>query len=630
MARSPKAERLAEMAATPAEPTPDLLERDDGPEVGGRAPRLPQPCPVIPLGVLGTQIVFLDGLRQIHVVGADCKKGDLKMWFGNDYLLAHFEAKGRGGAPTGKFDQDDVQTAFVADCRAKGIFNPKGKVLGRGAHRPKADEAALVLHLGRSVLVARGERVGQQAIERHQAGMVTIAGKDVFFPAADSLPPPADKPADRAEAAELMQLFGTWNWIEPCGPLLLLGWTAQAFICGWLQWRAHLWLPGPTASGKSSLQAILRALFEEWCLGTSDASEAGIRQTLDGDALPVLIDEAEPHDNPERMQGVLNLMKKSSFGDTVIRGGADHKAQSFEARSCFLLSSVLYASMRGEDRNRVALLEMRKLPEDVAPLEMELAKWRSAGRRLHRRMIEQAPRFERTLALYKRRIGALRFEGRWQDTYGTLLACADLLLYDHPIPVNDYEGDGGEPGMSRVNEAVALVLPLLEKSRFEARPDTVTVISHLVSRPLPGAHGAAPEPVGLWIERAMSAVCGEFPTDDLQPNETARGKLKAHGLKVVRIVQKPVDPRDPDKGMKEGFADALLEDAGWNEGYLAVAYPTNNGVKELFARSDWAGGQWTQSLLKIAGAVGPKKIRFAGPSDNAILVPLSAFRGDEG
>lgn len=621
---------LEDMASAPAEAVPDLWGPEEAPHIEHRPPMLPQPCPVAPLGVLGSQIVFLDGLHQIQVSNAECQKGVLKVWFGNDYLMTHYEELGKGGNPTGKFNQDKVQTDLIQDCRTKGIFNPQGKVMGRGAHRPRADEGVLVLHTGRRVLIARQ---GQKKLQPELPGMVRIADQDLFFPADDALPPPADKPAERAEAEALLQLFGKWRWAEPGAPLLLLGWVTQAFICGALDWRAHVWLPGPTASGKSSLQKIIRAVLAEWVLSTADASEASIRQMLKNDTLPVSIDEAEKHDNPERLQAVLNLMKKASSGDKILRGGADHKATEFTAQSCFLLSSVLHATLRGEDRNRIAMLEMHQLPEDVDPLEMELARWRSAGRRLHRRMIEAWPRFERTLAIYKRAIGEQRYTGRWQDTYGVLLACADCLLYDlSPEAADD---SMMEPGMSRVKEAVVSILPLLAKSRVEARTDTDRAIAHLLSKSLPGAHGQPPESVGTWLSRAMRTKVvrdEQYPTAEVMshgPDDAARRKLMTHGMRVVQLITRP-DPANPGK-TKEGIADALLDEPGWESGYLALAYATNAELQQLWRGTEWAGDGYLQSLRKIPGTVSPKKIRFGSEkADNALLVPLRTFREDEG
>ncbi|TCM37744.1 hypothetical protein EDF59_110140 [Novosphingobium sp. ST904] len=614
------------MRSAEAEPAPDFFGAEQMQDWGRKPPRLPQPSPVVPLGVLGKSLIFLDSLQQIVVEPPrSCSKGELALWFGDEYLIEHFPSypkNYKAGDPVEDFNQTKAQMALINDCRAKNIFNPQGKVLGRGAHRPKADESLLVLHLGRSVLISRPNG----NVERHPAGMVRISGKDVFFPAADNLPPPSDRAATRSEGEEVLEMLHSWNWISKAAPLLMLGWIAQGYICGWLDWRAHIWLVSPTASGKSTLQKRIRALLDDWCLSTADASEAAIRQILGNDTLAVSIDEAEAHDNPEKLQAVMNLMKKGSSGDRILRGSQDHKGVEFTAQSAFLLSSVLHAPFRGEDRNRIALLEMRPLADDAEPLDLELAKWRSLGRRLHRRMVEQAPRFERTYTAYKRAISAHRYTGRWQDTYGTLLACADLLLYD--LAPDAADDAMLEPGMVRVQEAVTSILPLLAMGRSEARTDTERVVQHLVSYPLPGSHGHAPEPVGAWLERAMRTKItpGQFATEPAEyhgPDEAARKRLMAYGLRVVARV-------DKGKG-KFGIEDALLDEQGWESGYVAVAYATNKALAGLFVGTEWAGGGWLQSLKKIDGAIGGQKVRFnTSMPDNALLVPLSAFRGDEG
>ncbi len=628
-----QAQRLAEMRSAAVHPAPGAVP-DDAAEVERHRPRFPDPCPVVMLGVYGKNLVFLDRLHQIVMEPPrGCGKGELALWFGDKYLIQYYPQYPKGWKPDDPppedFHQGKVQMALIADCHAKGIFNPEGKVLGRGAHRPQADEEALVLHMGSQVLLAnlpdaRGKRTG--GVEYDSSGMVKIAGKETFFPADASLPPPADKAATREEAEEVLALFGTWNWGDPkAAPLLLFGWMAQAYICGALDWRAHVWLPGPTSCGKSTLQKIMRALHDEWVLTTADPTEAWIRQKLQNDTLPVSIDEAEAHDNPERLAAIMNLVKKSSSGDVIGRGGVDHKSKDFTARSCFLLSSVIHATLRGEDRNRIALLDLRPLPDNPEPLEMELAKWRSTGRRFHRKMIEAWPRFDRTLAAYKRAIGAQRFESRWQDTYGTLLACADLLLYDYAPDDEVLEAIAPEPGMSRVHEAVAAILPLMTRGRSEARTDVERVIPVLMSYTIPGAHGHAPEPIGTWIERAMTVspmMNDDAPKDD-GINYAARDRLKTYGLRVLEL--------QPKQGGGEGITEARAGDEGWKHGYLAVAYPTNKGITEIFNRSDWQGDGYLQSLRKLTGTISGKKVRFGGKnSENALLVPLSALMEDEG
>lgn len=576
---------------------------------------MPFGCPVTPLGIQGLKLWVLDAANQLIALATDCRKGDLLLLFGGDsWLIKHFpqltKDQAKNGAPATKFDQAEVQTALVTACQRKNIFNPQGRVFGRGAHRAVGDDQQLVLHMGRSVLIAgQPDAKGQRGkLAEHRPGEID----DSFFPALPALVPPASEPSATEDAQRLRELFGDWFWVEPdSAPLLLLGMVGQMFFCGALSWRSHVWLAGPTSAGKSSLQALIRALLGNWCLHVEDASEAAVRQILGDDTLPVMIDEAEADDNPEKQKAIINLAKKASSGAKIIRGGADHKGQEFTAQSCFLFSSVLHSLAKGEERNRVAILEMRQVPltkkEYVAP---DLLEWRDIGRRMHRRMIEQWPRFSRTLADYKREIWSHGLEGRWQDTYGTLLACADCLLYDR-APSQESELNE-EHGREKV--WVRAILPMIQRGKSEARSDVERCIAHLMGCLIPGAHGASAETVGQWIKRAMALA------DPIEGgiNHTARERLKQYGLRLVLL------KRDEPK------LDGEPVPNDWVNGYLAVAYQTCEPLATLFRGKEWANGAYLQSLGKVDGVRRGLKMRFSGMNaDNAIAIPLKALRDDE-
>lgn len=623
-------DKLDAMASREPVLAPDFARIADEPEVERHAPILRQPCPVTPLGVNGKNIIFLDGLNQVVDTAPRAEKGDLKLWFGNNYLLQHYPQKPKGwkeGDSVSKFDQDDVQTALIEDCRTLGIFNPNGRVFGRGAHRLPDDDAVLALHLGDRVMLvnapdAKGKRRARPVIER-PGRMPRPEGRDAFFPAMERLPGPADVASTAKEAAALLDMIQTrWYWTEPrASALILLGHIVQMFFCGWLDWRAHIWLAAPTASGKTTLQKLIRAIHDGWCLYTEDASEAALRQVLMDDTLPVMIDEAEAHDKPEKLANILNLIKKSSSGARIYRGSQDHKATGFTAQSCFLLSSVLHANMRGEDRNRIAILEMRTVPEDVEPLELEKATWTALGKKMRQRVIEQWPRFEQTLSEYKREISRQGFSGRWGDTYGTFLACADLVLFDHPV--NDIVLDA--PGRERVAELVREVTPAMRRGRAEARSDVDRCVVYMASHILPGAPGQPGQAISHWIERAMTfkVVPGDFITDHAtgidtkEIDEEARKKLKTHGLRVVNVEQRA--------NGRVGIRCANPGD--WGAAFLAVAYPTNKPLCDVFRGSEWAEGIWLQSLGKLPDVIKGVKVCFSGPADNALLVPLKNWWG---
>lgn len=603
-----------------AKRAPDLRSHDD--DDGGEDQRVLLPgSPVTPLGIQQLKLWVLDAANQLIPMATDCRKGDLVLLFGGDhYLTDRFPrySKPSKDDPVPRvigFDQSDAQTELVMACQRKGIFNPQGRVFGRGAHRAGEFQEQLVLHMGRRVLIAgASDKKGKPGLlSEHSAGQIG----ELFYPALPALPPPASEPSSPAEARELLALFQQWYWVEPDpSPLLLLGMCAQMHICGALEWRSHVWLAGPTAAGKSSLQKLMRAIHGQWCLHTEDASEAAVRQVLGDDTLPVMIDEAEADDNPDKQRAILNLAKKASSGAKMHRGSADHQAKEFTAQSCFLFSSVLHSLNKGEERNRMAILDMRQVPIGTTEWETpDLAHWRAIGRKMHRRMIEQWPRFARTLADYKREIWTHGLEGRWQDTFGTLLACADCLLFDS-APSQESELN---PEFGRKQEWVRRVLPMMIRGKGEARSDVDRCIAHLMSQLIPGEHGHAPETVGQWVTRAMDIADPEKGGI----NHKARGRLKQYGLRLVTL----------EAGGKEGFLAKISGEPipnDWANGFLAVSYPTSAPLASLFVRTEWAGGAWLQSMGKIDGVVRGLKMRFSGPNpDNAMAVPLMALRGNE-
>jgi putative DNA primase/helicase len=104
----------------------------------------------------------------------------------------------------------------------------------------------------------------------------------------------------------------------------------------------------------------------------SETTEAGIRQFLKNDALPVIFDEAESEDKraAERMQSVLNIMRASSSSDggKIIKGAAGGTAVQFDIRSCFAFASIGANLTQRSDISRITVLEIK---HDISPDKKE-------------------------------------------------------------------------------------------------------------------------------------------------------------------------------------------------------------------------------------------------------------------
>ena len=112
------------------------------------------------------------------------------------------------------------------------------------------------------------------------------------------------------------------------------------------------------------------------------------------DGLTVAVDELEAEADNRKVDAVVSLARRAAGGGKIHRGGADHRGVVFEARSCFLFSSINVPPLLGADRSRMAILALD------------------------------------TLAAYARALSAEGYDARGCDVFGTLLACANLALHD--------------------------------------------------------------------------------------------------------------------------------------------------------------------------------------------------------
>jgi hypothetical protein len=594
---------------------PDMRD-NDGQLLEPDQPPILDNCPVQPLGRLKLRYFFLDDERQLIELGTDFKKGEIMGLFGK--FMSYLERKWPQHRNVGTqakpefiidgFSQKDVQRDLIVACAHRGLFDPQGRVRGRGAHAGTNDE--LVLHCGDKVLIAGARSAHGHAIKPtyYPPGLLG----EYVYPAGSTLRHPHAQAADTTEVQGLMDTLETWTWGRGrIDALLMLGWYAAANIGGALKWRPHIWVHGPSGCGKSTLEDLFRALMGDWAIRTEDATEAALRQTLNMDTLAVMYDEAEPDEDGSRaMSKIVKLVRLASSGSSSMRGGTDHKAQEFIIRSCFMFTSILHQELPQQDRNRITTMQLAPLRKGLAKMAMNETKLAELGQKMRRRIVEQWPRFKRTLLAYQAEMQAQGYEARHQDQYGTLLAGADLLLYETaPDPM-----DISEPEY-RVTSLVAQLAGVLDTVRREAETDTERCVKYLASKRLPSAGGAQQETVSQWLEKALlrSDMVGDGGQSYGQFNAKAQDKLKSHGLKLVEMT---------DKG---GGRFGLVEFTGRTVSiYLAIANKSNAGMAELFQATLWGGGVWTQSLALVPGAQKGDgcKTRFAGPAENCLILPV--------
>lgn len=605
-------ENIAAQANAPL-PAPDFRVPDSAAD---SAPydviQIPEGCPVQVLGHLKKTIYFLDFCGQLIEMTSKFEKGEIMLLFGGRgmaWLEKHFtQFKNIGGnsdknppniVPDG-FNQRQVQEAFIGAATMRGIFDPTGKVRGRGAHRGPNGE--IILHCGDAVLIGgrKGTRGRPLKPAWHETGLIG----DLVFPTAPKLARPDDTPAPKEVGQSILKLIETWNWKGGwIDAYLVFCWIATSPAGGALKWRPHLWINGPSGAGKTTLQDMIRKIEGDWAIKTEDSTEAGLRQLLNQDTIAVMFDEIEPDEHNAQVHGkIVKLARLASSGGDALRGGQDHKSQSFRAASCFLFSSIHHHELPAQDRNRMAIVDLAAFPpKAVMPvIPSTLGLW---GDQLRRRMVEQWHRFDATLIAYQAEMLRQGYSGREQDTYGTLLACGDLMLYDD-VPDRISLADEAD----RCERLVRGLARMLDTARAEAESTSERCIRYLTSHRLSASSGQHQESIGRWISRALVAILLKE-----QGGTAARDKLRTHGMKLVHC--------DKIEG-ESGCSDAYLP-PDVKEVYLAVANKSNKAMLEIFDGSMWAGGVWTQSLAGITGAINHgKKVRYDGPPDRSVLIPI--------
>lgn len=249
-----------------------------------------------------------------------------------------------------------------------GPFNPD-RIRGRGAWM---DDGRVVIHSG-DQLIVNGTVMDLGSIDSRY-----------IYERSNHLGFNTVNPLKSIEAKNVVDLCGKLNWERPINSYLLAGFCVIAPFCGALYWRPHIWLTGSAGTGKSWVfEKIVRVLLGETALAVQgETTEAGLRQTLRHDALPVVFDEVDVDDKRslERIQNIISLMRSSSFNDggAILKGSSNHASHSFKIRSVFAFASIGVQVDGKADRSRVTILSLKSLPSDHHNLERKARQQRWA------------------------------------------------------------------------------------------------------------------------------------------------------------------------------------------------------------------------------------------------------------
>ena len=259
---------------------------------------------------------------------------------------AEFPAKKEG------VDMKAAVNACIRACSGIGKYSPD-RVRGRGVF---VEDGSVVAHLGDRLLVD-GRPVRPFEYRR----------SPTIWKYRDRIDLGHFQPLSSRDARELHNLCSRLDSDAPDMARIFAGWIAVAPICGALRWRPYIWPCAEVGSGKSfALTEVAGGLLNELAVKVAGSStEAGLRQELGGDALPVLFDEAEGKDVAAavRLESILELVRAaSSVGGAVItKGSSGGRSQIYRVQSAFAFASVDSAIRQTADASRFIQLRLRGL-----------------------------------------------------------------------------------------------------------------------------------------------------------------------------------------------------------------------------------------------------------------------------
>lgn len=431
----------------------------------------------------------------------------------------------------GPFNATRAGEAIIAACKRAGPFNPL-MVRGRGVW---IEGGEVVINLG---------------------GLIREGLKHQYL-CFEPIPLPAKATFDTHRLLDLLQRF---RFRDSNNAKLLLGWLAIAPICGVLAWRPHCFVYGPPKAGKSTLHGLATALLSPLAISTTgDSSEAGIRQTVGPDSLPVIIDEFESDQRRGKQQAIVMLARSASSGTTpILRGTPDGKAMQFSLRTAFFFSGINPIIHSPADASRILLLElvMHENDQEAARhISTELAHFADSGPRWCAYMASKALLIAPARETFEGEMPGM--DARLRTNIATLLGAGFVALHDR-VPTRD--------------EAAAQVAEFASTTAEHAeevdRDDAFEALHHLLAYPIGGTS------LAQWIAREHRDQINDGDKNN-RPSALFLASL--------------------DIAMSIGN-----EEPGF---FLTKGAP---GIEKIFKDTKWADGAWLHAIRKFDGAFAPR------------------------
>lgn len=484
-----------------------------------------------------------------------------------------------------RVERDKVATCLINAAAKRPLFDPAAQHRGRGGWKDKSDR--FIWHSGSWLWTVDRGRMERSRPAEHDGYLYTRQASTIE-------PWDAAVSVEESPAQRILADLRTWRWERPyLDPLLCLGWLATALMGGALKTRPIIFTTGGAGVGKSTLHELFRLVLEGAVITFADTTAAGIYQRVKQDALPVMVDELESKPGSSKGSAIIDLARIAYTGADMGRGGADHEAVGFKLQLSFLFSAINPPAMTEADRSRMAILNLGRL--DAAQGAKPPVVKDIDGRMMLRQIMDGWGEFNARLQDWDDVLRAQKLDSRAIDTFGPLLAAAELMIgaeaiEDFGLPVTD---------AGRLGEIIA---EATRPERAERLDNWHKCLNHLLDCTIDAWRDGVKPTVGGVLDRLTQPMDG----DGL---ELRFGQQR---LQLVNLSAR--DRRDPG----EGFCLAVPRDGPQ--------------LKKLFADTEWQSGGWWQALKQAPADIvirnaerRQQNIKINGTTRLCLLVDMAAF-----
>lgn len=384
----------------------------------------------IPLGVKELDNYIFSNYRQTMVVlrSNNFTKENMINVLSKKYLDDNYSKYSDKGFFIG-YDLSQLQDDLTNKCVAEGNYDIEN-VKGYGIFADPLSKKHLVINTTK-IWGTSPDFDGKR-----------IRGKTIFSNQKDLGLNENQKQASKKEVKRFADLLMTWNFSRSKQDMrLLAGWILMAPFAGVSKWRTHGSLTGRRGTGKSTLLEIIKNMLGKFAkLFEGSSSEAGLRQHMGNSSGALILDESEA--DGTKLAQILAMLRASSSGSQKALGTQDQNGTVFELRMAGLLGGIVPPDLKGADNSRFLKIELGIRDESLENDDLFNIEWQEEiGLKLIMTLIKN-------FNVLKDLINKIRilfinkgYDGRYADTYGSLIASSFLIFELLEDPIIDASAD---------------------------------------------------------------------------------------------------------------------------------------------------------------------------------------------